>query len=91
MADGSNPMISQVSWINYYSANTAFPVLLPLTGPPSMILGLAILCVLTNRMGTNDVPITSYKVFPLATLGVANHAMTRTGPGEPLVQEEGET
>lgn len=33
----------------------------------------------------------SYEVFPFATVGVANYAMTRTGPGKALIQEEGGT
>lgn len=33
----------------------------------------------------------SNEVFPFATVGVANYAMTRTGPGKALIQEEVET
>lgn len=71
---------------------------LPPPPPPTlwMVWSLAILYVLTNRMWVQMIlPISnwglaSYKMFPLAHLGVLNSAMRRTDPEKPLIQE-GET
>lgn len=58
----------------------------PTLPTPWIIMNLTMLCGLTNRMQAQmilPVPswdLTSCKVIPLATLGVVNYAMTRTGP-----------
>lgn len=68
----------------------------PPHGPSFNDIGLGhFMCPHQQNVDTNDVPVPSwglmsYKMFPPATLGVANYVMTRTGPGEPLVQEERE-